>query len=237
MQGLNWGETEPRKSRRGRWTRAEMDRLRDMYGMRDEHAIARELGRTRQSVQRMAEAIFRGARAQGPWTAGEVERLKTYLGATTPQVIALVLGRDQREVEQQIFELGRLQQTSRWTSEETLRFRRLYGTRSDEDLAMIFGRTLDAVQRLAKRYCLAKDKAYVRRRRGEGATHMPRWAEAELTLLRDLYPRTPNLEIARQLGRSVKSIVSKAHHFGLKKELERLREMGRENVSLRYGVR
>jgi hypothetical protein len=32
----------------------------------------------------------------------------------------------------------------------------------------------------------------------------------------------------------VKSVVSKAHNLGLKKEAERLREMGRENVSLRY---
>jgi hypothetical protein len=32
----------------------------------------------------------------------------------------------------------------------------------------------------------------------------------------------------------VKSVVSKAHHLGLKKSSERLRSMGRENVSLRY---
>lgn len=234
MQGLNWGETEPRKGRRGRWTRAEIDWLRDVYGLRDEQAIARELGRSRQSVRRMAEEVFGAKRTQGPWTAGEVERLKVYLGATTPQVIALVLGRDEGEVREQIFELGRIQQNGRWTNEEMLRFRRYYGTRSDEDLAAIFGRGLDAVQRLAKRFCLAKDKAFLKKQRGEGATTMPRWSSAELQLLRELYPRTPNLEIARQLNRSVKSIVSKAHHFGLKKELERLREMGRENVSLRY---
>jgi hypothetical protein len=32
----------------------------------------------------------------------------------------------------------------------------------------------------------------------------------------------------------VKSVVSKAHNLGLKKDRERLREMGRENVRLRY---
>jgi len=63
---------------------------------------------------------------------------------------------------------------------------------------------------------------------------MPRWTDEELDLLRDLYPRVPNLEIAQKLNRSVKSVVSKAHHLGLKKELERLQEMGRQNVSLRY---
>ena len=32
----------------------------------------------------------------------------------------------------------------------------------------------------------------------------------------------------------MKSVVSKAHNLGLKKDRERLREMGRENVRLRY---
>ena len=53
-------------------------------------------------------------------------------------------------------------------------------------------------------------------------------------VLRELYPKSKNLEIARQLNRSVKSMVSKAHNLGLKKDRERLREMGRENVRLRY---
>ena len=53
-------------------------------------------------------------------------------------------------------------------------------------------------------------------------------------LLGDLYPRCSNLEIAQKLQRSVKSVVSKAHHLGLKKDPVRLQEMGRENVSLRY---
>jgi hypothetical protein len=63
---------------------------------------------------------------------------------------------------------------------------------------------------------------------------MPRWRNDELELLRRDYPVQSNLELARRLGRSVKSVVSKAHHLGLKKSSERLRSMGRENVSLRY---
>ena len=55
-----------------------------------------------------------------------------------------------------------------------------------------------------------------------------------LDILRRDYPVKSNLELARDLGRSVKSVVSKAHHMGLKKSSERLRNMGRENVSLRY---
>jgi hypothetical protein len=138
------------------------------------------------------------------------------------------------EVQEQIVELSRVQQNARWTREENGELRRLYGTRSDSDLAVIFGRSLEAVERQARKLCLAKDKAFIKRVAGEGATRMPRWSNAELDLLRELYPRTSNLDIAQRLQRSVKSVVSKAHHMGLKKELERLQEMGRENVRLRY---
>ena len=63
---------------------------------------------------------------------------------------------------------------------------------------------------------------------------MPRWKAEELAILRQDYAVESNLEIARRLGRSVKSVVSKAHHLALKKSDDRLREMGRENVKVRY---
>ena len=236
MARLHWsGDDASRGTRKGRWTRAEIDRLKDMYGLRPEAAIARDLGRSVASVRKMADELFRTAsRRQGPWTAGEIQDLKRYLGASGPEVIARILGRDPEEVKQQVFELGRIQQNGRWTRDEVNELRRLYGTRTDEDLAAIFGRSLDAVQRIAKTYCLAKDRAFLKRQNGDGASRMPRWDEEELTLLREIYPKTPNLEIAQRLNRSVKSIVSKAHNLGIKKEIDRLREMGRENVSLRY---
>jgi hypothetical protein len=205
-----------------------------MYGLRDEASIARELARSPESVRRMAEAQFRSTGRSGPWTVQEVQELKRFLGASTPHVIARILGRSQVEVQQKIFELGRIQQPGRWTREETVRFKKIYGSRSDEDLAVIFGRSLEAVRRLATRCCLAKDKAFVKKLAGRGATRMPRWSSEELEVLRKLYPSVSNLEIAQKLNRSVKSVVSKAHHIGLHKDAERLRAMGRENVSLRY---
>lgn len=234
MQGWRWHEEKPSKPRRGRWSAHEVQLLRDWYGLRDNAAIARDLQRTPDAVQKMADVVFRSAARSGPWSAQEIQELKKYLGASTTDVIAQVLGRGVDEVRAQITELGRLQHNGRWTRDETNEFRRLYGTRSDEDLALIFGRTVDAVKRLAQRYCLAKDKAYVKRMAGRGATRMPRWSDQELDILRRLYPNTPNLELARRLNRSVKSVVSKAHHLDLKKDAERLREMGRENVALRY---
>ena len=63
---------------------------------------------------------------------------------------------------------------------------------------------------------------------------MPRWDGPAIEALKEFYPKMSNLDLALKLNRSVKSVVSKAHNLGLKKEVERLREMGRENVSLRY---
>ena len=208
--------------------------MRELYGLRDEDSIAKELSRPVQSVHKMAEEVFSSPPRTGPWTAREVLDLKRYIGGTTPEVIARILGRSLEEVQQQIIELRRIQQAGRWTQEEIAEFKRLYGTRTDEDLAAIFGRTVDSVKRLGARYCLAKDKAFVRRLTGSSATRMPRWDAPAIESLREFYPKMSNLDLALKLNRSVKSVVSKAHNLGLKKEVERLREMGRENVSLRY---
>jgi hypothetical protein len=232
--GSRWGGEKSASPRRGRWSQAEIARLKELYGLRDDKAIARELNRPVASVRKMAESLFRKAPRTGPWTSREVQELKRYLGATTTEVIARVLGRTVDEVQQQVIELGRIQQTGRWTQKEIAEFKRLYGTRTDEDIALIFGRSVESVKRLGARYCLAKDKAFVRKLTGSSATRMPRWSEDEIQKLKSLYSHHSNLEIAQSLNRSVKSVVSKAHNLGLKKEVERLQQMGRENVSLRY---
>jgi hypothetical protein len=237
VRGLNWGEDGPEGPRRGRWSQVEIRVLQDLYGLRDIRAIARELARSEDSVRRKAESLFRSAQRKDPWTSQEVERLKDYLGLNTPDVIARILGRTVEEVEREIFALGRIQRDGPWEREEVQQFRRVYGTRSDDDLSIIFGRPKRSVQALAAELRLAKDKAFLRRRHGKGASRMPRWSEQEFQVLRELYPDAPNLEIARRLQRSVKSVVSKAHQLGLRKNPQRLVEMGRQNVGLRYRER
>ena len=229
-----WGAERPATPRRGRWSQSEIARLRELYGLRDDQVIAKELNRPVASVHKMAEEVFQAVPRTGPWSAHEIQELKRYLGGTTTEVIALKFGRALEEVRRQVEELRAFQQSGRWTQEEIADFKRLYGTRTDEDLALIFGRTIDSVKRLGARYCLAKDKAFLRRLTGSSATRMPRWDRQAIGMLVELYPKTANLDLAQQLNRSVKSVVSKAHNLGLKKEIERLREMGRENVGMRY---
>ena len=94
--------------RRGRWSQAEQARLRELYGLRDDASIARELKRPVSSVRRMAEKLFPATTKSGPWTAREALELKRYLGATSPEVIARILGRSVQEINSRIIELGRI---------------------------------------------------------------------------------------------------------------------------------
>jgi hypothetical protein len=220
--------------RRGRLTDADLAFVKRHFGLRPETWIASELGRTVEQVRAAALEIFQNKARRGPWAEEEVEKLKEYIGAAEPETIARVLGRPAADVERQIGRLAAVRRTGRWTSDEIQRLKRLFGTRTDEDLARILGRPVEAIRRQAAKLALAKDKAFVRRLEGAPATRMPRWSKEQLELLARLYPTHANLEIARTLERSVKSVVSKAHQLGLEKSPVRLREMGRENVRRRY---
>ena len=223
-------------SRRGKWEDEELDLLRELYGLRELDAIARQLQRSTSSVRRMVSEVFSGAIRTGSWTDAETERLKRFIGITTVPVMARVLRRSKSDVRKKIAQLRAEVRTGPWTPAEIQELKRLYGTRTDEDLSSILSRNLDSVRAVARTLCLAKDKAFLRRVLGdERSTAMPRWRKDELALLQRLYPTHSNLEIAQRLDRSVKSVVSKAHHLGLRKDPVRLREMGRENVKLRYG--
>lgn len=209
--------------------------MKEMYGLKSVEYISKELNRPAASIQKMAETIFPIATRTGPWTAPEVQRMKKYLGICEVEIIARIFGRAVSEVQSQIEELDQRQTDAPWTQEEIAEFKRVYGTRTDKDIARVFGRTEEAVAEKANELCLAKDKAFVRKISGEETTtRMPRWSPAEIERLRSIYADHSNLEIAQVLNRSVKSVVSKAHNIGLKKDSQRLQEMGRQNVSLRY---
>ncbi len=231
-----WGGEETTSPRRGRWSAEELDRFQEFYGLKDEETIARELNRSVASVRRMAHQVYdRQERRTGPWTAGELERLREYLGASPVPTISRILARSEEDVNVQIAELAQNRKSGPWDQDEVSLLKRIFGTRPDEDLAIVFSRRMDDVRQKATQLCLGKDKAFLRRSSsGRVVTRMPRWEASELEVLQDLYPSCSNLEIAKKLGRSVKSVVSKAHHLGLRKDHSRLQEMGRQNVSLRY---
>lgn len=181
----------------------------------------------------MVHKVFSGDPRSGPWTAKEVGELKKYLGAAPMDVIARILRRSEAEVVRQVTMLQGEICEREWTSGDVQDLKRLFGTRSTDDLALILGRPVRSIEAKAGEFCLAKDKGFARRA-GRMSVRMPRWQPEEIERLRVLYPETPNLEIARMIQRTEKSIVSKAHDLGLKKSTERLRLMGQQNVSVRY---
>lgn len=93
-------------------------------------------------------------------------------------------------------------------------FKLVYGSVSDKELARRFGITVRQVPALAKRSCLRNDKRFAKRQGIE--QRMPRWSDEE---------------IARALGRSIKSVVSQASRLGLMKSGERLSQTGRQDKS------
>ncbi|MCH2111478.1 MAG: hypothetical protein MK213_01365 [Planctomycetes bacterium] len=221
--------------RKGPWSQAEIERLKRLYGLRSDAQIGRELNRSIESVRRMARRVFAGEPRTGPWSAHEVQALKSYLGAATLEVISQILRRTPEEIRRKVEEMQNQAHSGPWTSDDIMVLKRLYGTRSNSDLMLILGRPEADLIEKATELCLAKDKGFRRRTIRRGATRMPRWQPEEIEVLKTIYPSQSNLEIAREIGRSVKSIVSKAHDLGLKKSDDRLRDMGRQNVSLRYG--
>lgn len=225
--------TRQNGGRKGPWSHAEIKQLKRMYGMYSDAQIAKRLNRTPQSVKRMVHKVFTGNPVSGPWTAAEVRDLKNCLGAAPVEKIIVRLRRSEAEVRRMIKMLRGEIRDRPWTSRDIQELKRLYGTRATEDLSLILGRSDREIDKKADELCLAKDKGFVRRK-GTGRSTMPRWQPEQIELLEKLYPDTPNLEIARIIGRTEKSVVSKAHDLGLRKSPERLREMGQQNVAVRY---
>lgn len=70
---------------------------------------------------------------------------------------------------------------------------------------------------------------------GSSARQRLQWSPPEISQLRRLYAKHSNQEIARRLGRSLSSVISQAFKLGLKKDPQRLVQMGKENIAHRWG--
>lgn len=233
-------ESTPSVVRSGRevldtWTEDQRAHLRTWFGLREEHFLARELGCGVEELNAAAWEFFDEPVRDGEWSDQETYEFRKYLGAVELDLIAKMLGRSRVDLDRRLVELAASLGSEPFSSDEIVAFKRLYGTRSDEDLSLVFGRQLSVVQETAQTLCLSKDKVYLRKASGgQQTTRMPRWNASELEKLEEMYPSHSNLDIAKALGRSVKSVVSKAHNLGLKKDKGRLQQMGRQNVRMRY---
>ncbi len=225
----------PQPNRKGPWSHAEQELVKRLYGQLSEAALARRLNRPLATLKKHLVEIFdKKSRQTGPWRPSEIEELKSLLGRASSEVIARRLRRAAGEIENRVALLRKEVREHPWSSEEKQQLKRDYGSRSDATLSLILAQPIASIQGMAQSLCLSKDKTFLHRSEGVERVRMPRWSAEELALLERLYPERRNEEIAQALNRSTKSVVSKAHDLGLKKTRERLREMGKENVSLRH---
>ena len=117
--------------------------------------------------------------------------------------------------------MRRVQRTKRrakagleWTARDVALLVDLYPTCNNHDVAARLGRSEWAVVGKARGLGLTKDceRGY-RRTRWGGRT----WSSEETSLLRTLYPTTPDEEIAEQIGRTRNAVHMKARQLQLRK--------------------
>jgi len=223
-----------RGMRRGNWSVQELDRLRQLLPLRGVAATAALLRRTPDSVRRRAATLFRRPARRTGWTDEDESALRRSWGAVEPRLLGVMLGRPVGEVLKQAAVLRSRRRLGPWTRDELRTLKRLYGTRSDEDLEICLQRGAADIAAQARRLCLQKDKRFRRSHGSAAPARMPRWSAAEIRRLRELYPDRENLEVARLLGRSVASVANKAWQLDLRKSPALLRRIGRTNVAARY---
>ncbi|MFO1032258.1 MAG: hypothetical protein U1F60_14355 [Planctomycetota bacterium] len=229
--------------RRGNWSVAELERLRQLLPRRGVAAMAALLHRSPASVQRKAAELLRVPARRGDWTASDEQLLREAWGALDLRLLAIALGRPVADVRRRADALRRDRRDGPWTRDEEALLKALYGTRVDQDLEVSLSRPAAAIADKALQLCLAKDKRFRASPRPSVVEHaepgrgrrMPRWTPQEVERLRRLYPERGNLDVARELGRTVTSVANKAHQLGLHKDAELLSRIGRANVGWRYG--
>ncbi len=225
-----------RGMRKGNWSSQELERLKLLYPQSGERHVASLLRRSAASVRRKTTEMFRRKNTRGDWIPKEEEQLRLSYGVLNLRALCLVLARSRRDVTERI-RILRQKRRGSWTRSEELLLKRIYPTRSDEDLEVCMSRSRGQIAKTAARLCLAKDKKFTAEAGSLAValrTTMPRWAASEVVRLKELYSDSDNLEIARTLGRSVTSVANKASQMGLKKSRTVLAEIGRQNVSHRY---
>ena len=99
-----------------------------------------------------------------------------------------------------------------WTETDIARLVKLYPKTSNKDLAVEFGRPVLGVIGKARGLGLKKDYISSHLRQQSAA-----WSSEEEETLIELFPTTPNEEIAEKIGRGLGAIAKKAAKLGLRK--------------------
>lgn len=222
--------------RRGRWSRADLWEFESLFGTRPLSEIARRMRRPLATLQKLASTRFPLVQHATVWTLEHEERFTELFGAidddleTVARALRVSVARAAEERDARL----RGRSARPWTSEDDAFLKAHYSSRTTFALSVVLSRFEPDIEARAAHFALSKSKTFVARLRGPASTLMPRWTEAQIARLRERYADAPNLELARELRKSIKSVISKAHHLGLKKSAGRLAQMGAENVAVRH---
>jgi hypothetical protein len=235
-------------SRAGKpWVCDEDQRLRSCLGVSSLAVISLVLRRPVLEIVARVEELATKVRS-GDWCSEEVKSLKCLYGSRDDAVLSVILSRPVEEIQEKASE-HRLAKSNallrRLADECTILTAPLVTSgfaRSTFDGA-------DGARRGAPGGATAggatagggtASGATAGGATARGATaqgRLPRWTGDEVEALKTIYPHKFNVEIAKILRKSVKSIMSKAHDLGLRKSAELLVLMGKTNVEVRYARR
>ena len=222
----------------GQWSQPDIGYLTRMYGSTKLAEISRKIGRPLASVNKMVSKLFPDSteNSNTPWGATDVARLKKLYGSVgTVEQWARIFKRPVLEIERKIKSFGTEVKERPWTRDSLATIKKLYGSRTNIDLELILGMPARHIKEKAVELSMAKDKKFSSSSIGDSAgTNMPRWTAEDVETLKRMHGTASNSDIAKHLGRTTKSITSKANALSLYKTPEHLRQMGRDNVDWRY---
>ena len=222
----------------GKWSQPDIGYLTRMYGSVKLAEIARKVGRPLASVNKMVAKLFpeSDAKSSSPWSAADVARLKKLYGSVgTVDQWARIFKRPVSDIERKVQGLEAEVKERPWMRESLATVKKLYGSRTNVDLELILGMPEKQIEAKAQELCMAKDKKFSSSTLNVSTgTRMPRWTAEDVEVLKRMHGTASNSGIAQHLGRTTKSITSKANALGLYKTAEHLRQMGRDNVDWRY---
>ncbi len=99
----------------------------------------------------------------------------------------------------------------RWSKEDIKILKKYFPHMSTQKMAESLGRATDSVGSKANELGLKKTEKYHREERNL-------WSQSDIKLLMKLYPKSSNQEIAEKVGRTIKSVITKASNLRLHKE-------------------
>jgi len=192
------------------WVRKEIAILRKLYSTHTYPQIAKELGRTQNSVKNKALELGLPSANIRPWTKKEDELLRELYATNSVQKIESRLGRNRADVAQRAKKLSIQKQSfidAPWTKREVGILRKLYGTMTSTELGKKLGRSSGSVMHQAHRLGFR----YPDEKMGKI------WSADEDAKLRELFQQRLNhSKIAEHMNRSVGSTKARLRGLGLK---------------------